>query len=379
MAKKKILILTDHMPWGHRSIARSILQEQRTLAGTDGDQHDYIEFKTNTTFGGALYTLICQYVPSANRFFHLLSKPGISCAFVRQMSRINLTALKKEVEAIQPDLIISTYFFLTHALQIWRQKENPGFRLWTVIPDPWTINPVNFNTGCDLLLVYDERSASEAIHYGIQEADILVTGWWVRPEMYRAYDKAECRRSLGISGDRPVIFVGGGSLGTAAITKLLPFLIILKKDVQFIINTGMDKSAYKRVEQFRRALNKYRKDDRIRIMTLGWIDNMAEVLSACDIVFGKAGPNFLFDCIACRKPFVAITHIGGQEDGNINLIREKQIGWVREKQNELIQFLKEYLDNPDYYHQVYRENIEKEALNNQRSAGLIADRISRLE
>lgn len=379
MAKRKILVLTDHMPWGHRSIARSIFHEQRTLTGPDGDQYEYIEFKTNTTFGGALYTLICRTVPSANRFFHWLSKPKISLAFVKFMSRINLPGLKREIETIKPDLIISTYFFLTDALQIWREKEKPGFRLWSAVPDPWTINPVSFIKGCDLHLVYDERSAREAKRYGIRDEDILITGWWVRPEMYKPYDKEECRRKLGIASDRPVIFVGGGSLGTAAITRLLPFLAVLKKDVQFIINTGMDKSAFTAVEQFRRALKKMRKDDRVRIMTMGWIENMAEVLSACDIVFGKAGPNFLFDCIACRKPFVAITHIGGQEDGNITLIREKQLGWVKEKQHELIQFLKEYLDNPAHFHEVYRENIEREAVQNQRSAALIAERIRTLD
>jgi UDP-N-acetylglucosamine:LPS N-acetylglucosamine transferase len=296
MAKKKILVLTDHMPWGHRSIAKSIYQEQSALAGVNGDQYVYVEFKTNTTFGGALYTMISRYFPTANRMFHHLSKPKISRNFVKRMAFINLPGLKKQIEAIKPDLIISTYFFLADALQIWREKEPQPFTLCSVVPDPWSINPIAFVNGCDMHLVYDERSAVQAQKYGIHQKNILITGWWVRPEMYRQYDQAECRKKLGICSDRPVIFVGGGSLGTAAITRLLPTLVNLKKDVQFIINTGTDKVALEQIKRFDQLLQKYRKDDRIRILNLGWIDNMAEVLTASDIVFGKAGPNFQAVC-----------------------------------------------------------------------------------
>jgi UDP-N-acetylglucosamine:LPS N-acetylglucosamine transferase len=60
---------------------------------------------------------------------------------------------------------------------------------------------------------------------------------------------------------------------------------------------------------------------------------MAEVLSASDIVFGKAGPNFLFNVVACKKPFVAITHVGGQEDGNLDIIRKKKGRKVSEEED----------------------------------------------
>ncbi len=379
MSKIKILILTDHMPWGHRSIARSMYESQKALADPERFEFEYLEFKTKTVGGGLGYTLISRYFPASHKLFHLLSKPRISREFVRQSSSINLPHLKTKIREIQPDLIICTYFLLTDALQLWREKEATSFALWTVAPDPWSFNSVAFTKGCDLHIVYDNKGVEQAGEYGIQPEEVLATGWWTRPEMYRQHDKEDCRRKLGIASDRPVIFVGGGSLGTASITRLLPTLLTLKKNVQFIINTGIDKNAQKSTERFVRQLRRFRKDDSIRVLTLGWIENMAEVLAASDIVFGKAGPNFLFDCVACRKPFVAITHIGGQEDGNLDLILAKKLGWVREKRREMVRFLKDYLEQPEYYEQIYADNIEREALNNERSAALIAERISTFE
>jgi len=81
--------------------------------------------------------------------------------------------------------------------------------------------------------------------------------------------------------------------------------------------------------------------------------------------------------VACQKPFVAITHIGGQEDGNIDLIKKKKLGWVREKSGELVNFLYQYLDNPKYFENKFEETIKKEALNNKKSLEIILERIKR--
>ena len=90
-----------------------------------------------------------------------------------------------------------------------------------------------------------------------------------------------------------------------------------------------------------------------------------------------SGPNFLFDVVAQQKPFVAITHIGGQEDGNIELIKEKKLGWVKEKRGEAADFLLEYLNNPRKYQKKYRENVKQEAVRNRKSMGIILKRIKK--
>ena len=178
--------------------------------------------------------------------------------------------------------------------------------------------------------------------------------------------------------DRPIVFIGGGSLGTSSLPKLLPIILSLDKKVGFVINTGNDKLAYNLVNQYQKLFSKLRKnDDTVIIKHLGWIENITEVLSACDIVFGKAGPNFLFDCVACKKPFVAITHIGGQEDGNIDLIRKKKLGWVKERTDEMNKFLIEYLENPKYYENKYLKNIEIESEKNRKTLPFILEMVKK--
>jgi processive 1,2-diacylglycerol beta-glucosyltransferase len=243
-----------------------------------------------------------------------------------------------------------------------------------VVADPWTINLVSYVKGADLHLVYDDYAVKQGVSIGIEKEKILKTGWWVRPQMYEKYNQLEMRKKLGLADDRPLVFVGGGSLGTNSLTRLLPVLMMVKKPVGVIFNTGTDKMAFNLVEEYIRIYKRLRRNDLVWIKNMGWIDNIAEVLSACDIVFGKAGPNFIFDVAAVGKPLVAITHIGGQEDGNIDLIRKKHLGWVREKGTEMTDMFLEFLDNPDMTKKLEKD-IQKEAKNNQKTMKIVEGRI----
>jgi len=372
---KKILVLTDDKPWGHRSIARAIFNYLKE--NESGFEVELAEIKAETGFLSDLYVFTYRYTPASNRVFHKISKNEVVRDLVRETSGINLKKIKNEVERFDPDLVISAYFLHSQSLAVWRKKENKKFKLWTIVADPWSINPISFVKDADLSLVYDEVGMKEAIKYGIEKDKIWVTGWWTRQSMYQKYNRDLARKKLGFDDDRPVIFVGGGSLGTNSLPKLLPVILMLKKRVGFVINTGTDKLAFNLVKQFLRVFRRLRKDGLVQIKHLGWIDNMAEILSASDMVFGKAGPNFLFDVVAAEKPFVAMTHIGGQEDGNIDLIKKKKLGWVKERNGEISQFLDEYLERPKYFQEKYKKNIMVEAKKNKETLEKILDRVKK--
>jgi len=366
MTKKKILVLTDNLPWGHRSIARAIFGALKEKEKEGGVEIKYAEVKAELGISNDIYTFMYRFFPKSNKMATWLSEDKRLRKIVHRMSELNLPRVKKVVLGYKPDLVISCYWFHSHSLQWWRKKEGKTFKLWSVIADPWTITPVTVVPGIDLTLVYDEVGEKGARKYGLKE-EIMKSGWWVRGEMYQKIDKKAARQKLGITDDRPVIFIGGGSLGTNSLTRLLPVMMMIKTKCAFIFNTGTDKLLHSTIDQYMKLLKRMKLGENIIVKNLGWIENMAEILKASDIVFGKAGPNFMFDVVACEKPFVAITHIGGQEDGNIEIIRKKALGWVKEKPGEAADFLLEYLKRPKYYQEMYMENIKLEAKNNQKT------------
>ena len=378
MAKKKILVMTDDMPWGHRSIAKAIYGFLKSQEKKENFEVHYAEIKANTGIAGDAYLFAYRYLPASNKIAGWVSYNKVARRMIEESSRLNLPGPKRMVERLKPDLVISTYWFHSQSLAGWFKKTKSKIKLWTVVADPWSVMPVSYNKNIDLHLVYDEKGEEVGIkEIGLSKEAILKTGWWTRPEMFKKYDKWEIRKKWGIKDRRPVVFVGGGSLGTNSLTRLLPALLMLRKKAAFIFNTGTDKLAFNLVEEYVRLFKKMRRGNEVIIKNFGWIENMAETLAGIDIVFGKAGPNFLFDVVAQQKPFVAITHIGGQEDGNIELIKEKKLGWVKEKRGEAADFLLEYLNNPRKYQKKYRENVKQEAARNQKSMGIILKRIKK--
>ena len=106
MAKKKILVLTDHMPWGHRSIAKAIFNYLKENEKNNNYEVEYAEVKAQTGLTDDIYTFAYRYLPASNRWASHVFDRKIARDLTRRASIINLPNLKKAVEKINPDLII---------------------------------------------------------------------------------------------------------------------------------------------------------------------------------------------------------------------------------------------------------------------------------
>jgi len=379
MKKKRVLVLTDTLPWGHRSIAKAIFGYLKKRERGSEYRVDYAEVKAETGMANDFYTFLYRFSPKLGGLTGILAANGAMREAFEQLVKLNTPGVKKMVEWMKPDLIISCYFFHSHSLARLKE-EGAKFELWTVVADPWTTNRMSFVPGANWHLVYDEVGEKQAYRYGVKKGKVLKTGWWVREELYEkkfriSNFKFQMRRKMGFGDDRPVIFIGGGSLGGNFLAKVLPMLMLAKKKVGVVFNTGNDKLAFNLVEEYIKLFKRIKRDDTVIIKNYGWIDNMGEVLAGCDMVFGKAGPNFLFDCVAVGKPMVAITHIGGQEDGNIELIRKKKLGWVREKSRKLTDFFLSYIEEPEKYNRKFAGEIKREGERNRKSLEKIRQKI----
>jgi UDP-N-acetylglucosamine:LPS N-acetylglucosamine transferase len=380
VTKKRILVITDEMPWGHRSIARAIYGYLKSMQKSENFEVYYAEVKAKLGLIHEMYMLSYRYLPVSNKISGWISySPQLRKIIEKMSGGGNVLEPKKVVQKIKPDLIISAYWFHSHSLAEWREKEKQKFKLWTVVSDPWSILPIAYNSKIDLHLVYDQIGVDLGIkECNLKKSQILKTGWWTRQEMFESFDREGARKKIGFNDDRPVIFVGGGSMGTYSLTKILPALMSIKKHkAGLVFNTGKDKKAYNLVEQCIKSYKEKNKKGNLIIKNLGWIENMGEVLAGVDMVFGKAGPNFLFETVALRKPFVAITHNGGQEDGNIDLIKKKGLGWVKEKKDEAVTFMGDYLEDPGRYQEKFKKNIEAEAKRNKKSMEIVLKRVKK--
>jgi 1,2-diacylglycerol 3-beta-galactosyltransferase len=307
---------------------------------------------------------------------------AINSLIIRRLKEVTV----EEIKSFKPDLIISTYFLYNPVLEKINDFQTEAIPFMNIIANTWVLHPLEFSQKANLNFVYDKRAIQMGKKYGISREKILAGGWLVRKQFYRNRDQKELRNSLGFDSDIFTAVICGGSEGTSMILKILPSLLTNNKKLQLIIICGTNKELYKATQSFKKLIKKIKDyniqkfkniDKRLHLKIFKFTQKMPQLLAASDLVIGKAGPNLLFESVASKKPFFAITHISGQEDGNLEIIKQKNLGYVQENSIKANKLIKKLLNNPKHLNQ-FQETVAEERKNNSKAEKKLLKAIKKL-
>lgn len=328
----KIAILTS--PEGHYSIAQAV---QEVL-----DEHYSTSFHSIRDSIFNLYTPIYQFFPSFFAVPYAISQyETVSSAVSAILRRKLMRSVSHFIDTTKPDLIICTNAIFLPALEHLSKKNK--IPIINVIADPRTVHPLSISTVAVTNLVFDEHMLS--LSKGSNpDARFDVTGWFVRETFSKPHNTTALRKKLQLKPNQPTVLVAGGSEGTMMIFKLIPALLQLDQPVNVIVMCGGNKSLQRSIKSLAQVLST--SSSKSMVVPVGFTTDMPIYLGVADVVIGKAGPNTIFETVAVQKPFIAITHIAGQEDGNLELIHEYQLGFVEENPMKVPKLLQAVLDHP---------------------------------
>lgn len=150
---------------------------------------------------------------------------------------------------------------------------------------------------------YVAVSFEETIKHMKNPAKCVYTGNPVRQEIISA-NKENSRDALGISGDRPVVLIFGGSLGSDRINEaVVDMLPKLKEEKSFKLIFGTGDRNYEKITDIinERGIDL---DDDIKVVP--YIDNMHLVMSAADLAVCRSGAITVSELAVLEKPSVLI-------------------------------------------------------------------------
>ena len=139
---------------------------------------------------------------------------------------------------------------------------------------------------------------------------------------------------------------------------------------------GKNKSLYKSLRLFQ-EIHKLSNGSNTTFIIRGYTENTHEYLQASDLVIGKAGPNLLFESVATHTPFLAISHIWGQEDGNLEIIKKYKLGFVEENPVKAINLTRKIIRNPKMLNW-FQKPLEKLAEYNNNSYQILRDFVAEI-
>ena len=164
--KKRILVLTDDMPWGHKALAQAAYGYLKKEKDFDVS---FKQVKLDAGFVNYAHGLTVKLMPAVIKHSKRIFETKTVSRIIREAGVLSTSKVKKVVDETDPDLVFSTHFMLTHALTKLRKKAGYDFSLINYISDPWTVFPVVFDLAVDKNLVYDKVTVKAGLKAGVKK------------------------------------------------------------------------------------------------------------------------------------------------------------------------------------------------------------------
>jgi UDP-N-acetylglucosamine:LPS N-acetylglucosamine transferase len=326
-----------------------------------------------------LYRWIYRNAPQLCKYYYnSLGLPGIAWMISTYTYRTHSPTVAAAIQDFIPDVIISvTYGFDSSILSLQKklQKQYGNAPQYiNIVVDPRTYFRVGLCENADINCVFDEKTMLRAKNEK-PDAKTAVTGWFVRPQFRSTQSKKHVRKELGFDTEVLTLLFAAGSEGETKTAKLIPSLLLQNKPLHIILACGSNAMLK---EQFTTLAAQLPQNSPVKLTVLSFTKEIYKYLHAADLVIGKAGPNMIFETVAGETPFFATNHIAGQEDGNLEMIREYRIGYVEENLGKAEQLLQHIVEHPEELQQ-FAPHLKSLAQYNDNSIDRLVETISTLQ
>lgn len=275
---KKILIITGSFGNGHLSVTNSIVNQfnQMNLSNTTLIQHDlFLEaHPVVTSATKKWYINSYKYFRSTYKMFYYSNPDDINSCFYKYYGTNRLiNILSNET----PDLILLT--FPTPVVSLLTQQLKLKIPIATIITD-YNMHKNWITPGSKKYYVAAEHTKEQLLSIGIDADDVRVTGIPIHPEFEVRRDRAAWLKSHGLDPDRKTLLMVAGAFGVVEGFSAMLSELNKRADLQFVVVCGSSK-------KLRRELSQFDAEPNMKI--LGFTNDMAEWMNACDAMLTKPG------------------------------------------------------------------------------------------
>jgi processive 1,2-diacylglycerol beta-glucosyltransferase len=329
---RRVAIVSASVGAGHDGAAAELARRLRGI-GYQVDVHDFLDLLPGG-LGRSLSATYLRQLQVAPRSWEILLKLLELCrplaVFVTWLCGL---AGKKMVRAIGPevDLVVSTYPLASQSLLRLKRRGRLAAPVVTYLCD-LSVHRLWVAKDADLHMALHPVSAAQARRLGARR--IAITGPAIAPKFRPVAGNQErqlSRKQLGLPSEGRLALVFGGSWGVGDIEQTA--VDIAETGVATpVVLCGTNTALRDRLTEIGVGY------------ALGWVEDMAVAMRACDVVVQNAGGLSSLEALATGLPVITYRCLVGHGRTNATALEDAGIvPWVREK-SELRGTLRALLD-----------------------------------
>lgn len=345
--KKRILLTYAMYGNGHRAVAEYI-------ASYFKEQDPELEIlaidllKYSTPILGNISQKVTDFFllkfPAGWSFIYSLFDTKISASIANKtsMSLFKNKRMKQVITDFNPDMTISTHFFGSSLIDYYNKKGITHSKLITVVTDYeahalWLRGYKREQA----IVVGDKDEVAYLVKKGVDRKKIKSIGIPINPITSSNFDVDKAIKKYGFDGVRPIcLFFGGGGNGGTLSLPYIRKIIKSNLNIDFIYVAGKNQESKAKVDSW---ISQYGVKN---IKTLGYVNNVPELLQMCDFVVSKPGGAQSTESLYFKKPIIMINCSGGQEVANYKYFVKNGYGRRFRTSFMFNKYMKEISDNP---------------------------------
>ena len=226
--------------------------------------------------------------------------------------------LESLLEEFGPDVIVCVQQIPSRLLQLLDNEQQTARPQYVVITDA-IAHSSWINYGVIGYFLPNDLGRNFLRQRGIQDSLLHVTGIPISLEVSREKSQAAVRSQLDLPADGIVLTLMGGGLNPKRVERLVEDLLAYACFQTLIIAAG-------RNEGLLEALDHIESTEQVKVLKLGTIDYVDDLIVASDLIITKAGGLITSEILARGKPMIIVDPIPGQEEQNADVIEAAGAG-----------------------------------------------------
>lgn len=375
----KTLIFSVSIGSGHDNVAKALAE--RLLEDIPGsevniiDTFQYINATLHKVVVGS-YMETLKFTPKVWGYLYEQAAEGERFIDLGQLlSKLLSPKLEQLLKQFDPDVIFTTHAFPTGILSVMKEKGHIKAPVASVVTD-FHVHNFWIHQGIDRYFIPAPDLSCRLLRHGIEENRIVSVGLPIRRQFSNNINPEEAKAALGLSRELASILVMGGGLGLGRIEQITEE-ILADSNFQVVVVTGKNKIVHEHLTKLNNP----------NLKVFGYVEDVAQIIAACDIVISKPGGVTTAEVLSMRKPLIIYSSLPGQEDRNTEYLLNKGAAikirkldmllpeitsfWFNPIRKRHIVEMAEQLGNPDSSRLVWKEIMS--ILENNTAKGVICE------